>query len=155
MYDTILLAHDGSEVADAAIPHAHELARKFNSRVIVVEVIQTVGEVLVATGAGALQATLPTELAEQVVEDERRRAEATVARIAEAMRRADIFTARRVIAEGDPGSAIVDVAEREGCDLIVMATHGRSGIRRAVLGSVADYVLRHASCPVLLCRPSE
>jgi nucleotide-binding universal stress UspA family protein len=52
----------------------------------------------------------------------------------------------------DAGEAIVDVAKRFRCDLIVMSTHGLTGIRRVVLGSVADHVVQHASIPVLLCR---
>jgi nucleotide-binding universal stress UspA family protein len=51
--------------------------------------------------------------------------------------------------EGDPAEMIVDVARTSGCDLIVMGTHGRSGVGRLVLGSVAEQVLRKAPCPVL------
>ena len=60
-----------------------------------------------------------------------------------------------LVVEGDAGTAIVDTAQREACDVIVMATHGRSGIVRALLGSVADHVVRHADCAVLLCRPPQ
>ena len=57
-----------------------------------------------------------------------------------------------VVKDKDAGAAIVEVAARLGCDLIVMSTHGLSGIRRSVLGSVADHVVHHSSVPVLLCR---
>jgi nucleotide-binding universal stress UspA family protein len=50
------------------------------------------------------------------------------------------------------GPAIVDQAAALGCDLIVMGTHGRGAVARAVLGSVADWVVRHASCPVVILR---
>jgi nucleotide-binding universal stress UspA family protein len=50
---------------------------------------------------------------------------------------------------GDPSSAIVRVAREEGCDMIVMATHGRRGISRLFMGSVTEEVMRHAPCPVL------
>jgi nucleotide-binding universal stress UspA family protein len=56
------------------------------------------------------------------------------------------------VVEGVPGPAIVDTARRRGCDLIMMSTHGRSGVGRALLGSVADYVVRHSPIPVLLVR---
>ncbi len=49
----------------------------------------------------------------------------------------------------DPGPGIVSTAEKEHAELIVMATHGRSGLGRVLMGSVAEYVLRHAPCPVL------
>ena len=60
------------------------------------------------------------------------------------------------IVEGPPGPTIVEEVHENSCDLIVMATHGRSGIRRAVLGSVADYVVGNATdVQVLLVRPAN
>jgi len=55
-----------------------------------------------------------------------------------------------VVQHGQPGPAIVAAAELLECDVIVMATHGRTGLHRVLLGSVAEYVLRHAPCPILL-----
>jgi nucleotide-binding universal stress UspA family protein len=57
-----------------------------------------------------------------------------------------------LLKDNDAGEAIVDASVRLGCDLIVMSTHGITGVRRAVLGSVADHVVRNARVPVLLCR---
>lgn len=57
--------------------------------------------------------------------------------------------------EGTPGEAIVSAAEAEGADLIVVGTHGRNLVGRFLLGSVSDYVVRHASCPVLVVRPPQ
>jgi nucleotide-binding universal stress UspA family protein len=54
---------------------------------------------------------------------------------------------------GTPGAAIVTAARDSNADLIVMGTHGRTGISRLLLGSVAEYVLRHAQCPVLTIKP--
>jgi nucleotide-binding universal stress UspA family protein len=66
-------------------------------------------------------------------------------------------TASRAVAEidEDPAGAIVRVAEREGVDAIVIATHGRTGMARAMLGSVADRVVRSGVAPVLLVRPKD
>jgi nucleotide-binding universal stress UspA family protein len=55
--------------------------------------------------------------------------------------------------EGDPAAEVLRVAQESGCDLIVMGTHGRTGLRRVVLGSVAERVVRAAGCPVLTIRP--
>ena len=55
--------------------------------------------------------------------------------------------------QGRPASEIITVAKGVGCELIVMGTHGRTGLRRVLLGSVAEDVLRHAPCPVLTVRP--
>lgn len=61
---------------------------------------------------------------------------------------------RQVVDAGQPFGAIVDCAEREGVDLIVMSSHGRSGLSRMLIGSVTDKLLRAAPCPVLVV-PSE
>jgi universal stress protein A len=54
---------------------------------------------------------------------------------------------------GDPGVEVLQAAKRLGAELLVMATHGRKGLRRLVLGSVAEHVVREASCPVLTVSP--
>jgi universal stress protein A len=59
---------------------------------------------------------------------------------------------RRALHAGPPGEVICWLAEEEKCDLIVMGTHGRSGLRHLLLGSVAEYVVRHAHCPVTIVR---
>lgn len=58
----------------------------------------------------------------------------------------------RIVAEGDPASEILRVAEERHVDLIVMGTHGRRGLGRALMGSVAEHVVRRSSCPVLTIR---
>jgi nucleotide-binding universal stress UspA family protein len=61
----------------------------------------------------------------------------------------------RRLEEGPPAKVISRVAEEIGCDLIVMGTHGRTGLRRVLLGSIAEQVLRSAPCPVLTVRTAE
>jgi nucleotide-binding universal stress UspA family protein len=60
-----------------------------------------------------------------------------------------------IVVAGDPGAAIVDYAQEHGGDLVVMGSHGHTGLRHLLLGSVAEHVLRHASCPVLIVRSVE
>ncbi len=60
------------------------------------------------------------------------------------------LTIRKVVDAGQPYGAIIDCAENEGVDLIVMSSHGRSGLSRMLIGSVTDKTLRGASCPVLV-----
>jgi nucleotide-binding universal stress UspA family protein len=67
---------------------------------------------------------------------------------------ATIGPLRRHVAVGRPSHAIVEVASRLRADLIVMGTHGRTGLRRAVIGSVAEYVVRHAPCSVMCVKPT-
>ena len=71
------------------------------------------------------------------------------------LKKAGIKNVTTNILEGDARDKIVSVAKKEACDLIIMSTHGRSGIRRALLGSVAEDVVRHAPCPVLLIREKK
>ncbi len=61
---------------------------------------------------------------------------------------------RFLVWEGEPGEAIVEAAAAEGADIVVVGTHGRGGIGRMLLGSVSEYVVRHASVPVLVVRPA-
>lgn len=65
--------------------------------------------------------------------------------------RLDVNCERHVLA-GDPATEIVRLAEEENADMIVVGTHGRTGITRLVLGSVAEHVMRRATCPVLTCK---
>jgi nucleotide-binding universal stress UspA family protein len=60
-----------------------------------------------------------------------------------------------VVVRGDPGNAIVDYAQEHSGDLIVMGSHGHTGLRHLLMGSVAEHVLRHVSCPVLIVRSLE
>jgi nucleotide-binding universal stress UspA family protein len=65
-----------------------------------------------------------------------------------------VLTVEEHAVTGSAAQAIVEAASTFDCDLVVMATHGRSGLGRTLLGSVADHVVRRAGCPVLLVRPS-
>ncbi len=62
-------------------------------------------------------------------------------------------TAEFFVWGGDPGSSITAAAQAEHADLVVVGTRGRSGAERMLLGSVSDYVVRHADCPILVVRP--
>ncbi len=63
------------------------------------------------------------------------------------------IVAAHVVETGAPADQIVEFAKQNGVDLIVMGTHGRTGLRRALMGSVAESVVRHAECPVLALKP--
>lgn len=68
---------------------------------------------------------------------------------------AHVVGVKTILREGDPGLMISDYAEEVHADLIVMPSHGYHGVKRLLLGSVAERVLRHAACPVLVLRRSE
>jgi nucleotide-binding universal stress UspA family protein len=84
-----------------------------------------------------------------------REAEEYLARVAARLERDGTRSVQTSVWYGPPVSAIVEAAQLRGADLIVMSTHGRSGLGRLVLGSVAEAVLRSTTTPILLVRASE
>lgn len=157
MYRTIMLTTDGSEVARAAIPHAVQLATMVpDATIVAVTVIDTVAQLLAQatpSGWGYDGGRIAVESAESAVAAERQEATTALAALKAELEGAGIKSVRTAIVEGHAGTAIVDAARAERADIIVMATHGRGGLGRAFLGSVADHVVRHGDCPVLLVRP--
>jgi nucleotide-binding universal stress UspA family protein len=151
----ILLATDGSGEAKLATGTAVDLARMSDSELHVVYVLD-------AAPSPALlypEATDPegVEIPDQVLQqDLERRAEQRGREIldaeAESVRSAGGAVAQTHLAMGDAPREIVHLAEDLDAGLIVMGSRGRGGIRRALMGSVSDAVVRHAHCPVLIVR---
>ena len=138
---TILLATDlGPASADAA-DRAIDLAVQLGAELLIVSVINA--------AAGPDDGPGPRPRVDQVRDRREPLAQALVAQA----RRAGV-AARFLIWHGDPGESIAAAADAEQCDLIVVGTHGRTGFQRSLAGSVSDYVIRNAQCPVLVVRPS-
>lgn len=96
-------------------------------------------------------ATVLKEILEEVRVKVRKLEEKYKKKMEEKGLKAGKFVTRR----GDPGEAIVHVAEKESCDIIITGSRGMGMIRRTILGSVSDYVLHHAHCPVLICKHED
>ncbi|WP_375137158.1 universal stress protein [Halostella litorea] len=143
MYDRILVPTDGSEGVERAIEHAVDLAAAHGASVHAVYVVNS-----------ASYGTIPMETSWEgiadVLRDEGESALERVRTLAE-NRGVAVETA---LLDGSPSKEIVRYAEAEGCDLVVMGTHGRGGIDRLLLGSVAERVVRSADVPVLTVRVS-
>jgi nucleotide-binding universal stress UspA family protein len=148
-YRKIMVALDGSAFAAQALPHARSLAEKYAAELILFQAVTGVEESRLE--ALAIELSETHEVAEtsrpQAVEEMLKPLQAQAQQLAAAGIRAT-----PVVQVGNPAAAIVDYAGAHGVDLIVMTTHGRSGVGRLVFGSVADKVLRSAACPVLLVR---
>ncbi len=142
----ILLPSDFSPAADPPARWAATLRRAFGAELVILHVL----DLSLAGMAG-----LPTQVAMMPAVDElieRVRAEA----VQEMARLAERFPqARTLIREGSPRPMILQVAAEVGADLIVMGTHGRTGLARVLLGSVAGYVVSHSTIPVLTVREAE
>lgn len=157
-YRTVMLTTDGSELASAAIPHAAYLAALAGGRVVVVAVVDSEEELLLegrSSGWVDIGRGLDPAEAQAAVSAERAEAAHYLEHVQRALDTAGAGTVALRTVEGSPGPAIVQAAEDLNCDVIVMSTHGRSGLRRALIGSVADHVVRHAHRPVLLVRAGD
>jgi nucleotide-binding universal stress UspA family protein len=139
---SILLAYDGSEMSKRAAAVTAELAGRMDSTVETVHVLELPRPVVTVE----TPVPVPPE-----VESEFR--EAGIAILEEGRRLAGpAANTDANLLQGPPGAAIVSRAEQTGCDLIVIGHRGLSGFERFFLGSVSEYVLRHAPCPVLVVK---
>jgi nucleotide-binding universal stress UspA family protein len=146
MYDRILVPTDGSTGTRRAIDHAIQLAETHDATVHGIYVVNT-----------ASYASFSMETAWEGIGDMLRdEGETAVAELRSISTAADIDIKTEIL-EGSPSREIVRYAEESGCDLIVMGTHGRGGIDRLLLGSVAERVVRASEVPVLTVRvgPAE
>jgi nucleotide-binding universal stress UspA family protein len=156
MYEHLLVALDGSTAAESVLPHAEALARAFGSRITLLRATVS-AETLLAETAGTGQATGdlgPMIDPEPIVEIDREAAEEYLSAIVKRLE-ADNLTVDTEYPEGPAATEIVERANALGVSLILMTTHGRGGLGRVLFGSVADSVLRHAQCPLLLVRVKE
>ncbi|MEZ4674752.1 MAG: universal stress protein [Caldilineaceae bacterium] len=147
-YKKILVPLDGSELAKQALPHAEDLATRMGATLVLIQVVQPLTEKMMVAPGFAV--TMQNEPAVDTAVDE---AHDRLATYVEHLHRLHI-SAETMVAIGDPAGKIVDYADGHKIDLIVMSTHGHSGITRWRYGSVTTKVLSAASCPVLVIRPS-
>jgi nucleotide-binding universal stress UspA family protein len=155
MYRRVMLTTDGSSLARAALPHAATIAGATGARVDLVAVVDSVEEIRVEgydRGWIDLGGTLSAAESEEVYREQVALATAHLEDLESELSARGIANVTRHVVTGRATEAIVDAAGDFATDLIVMGTHGRSGASRALLGSVADHVARHAPCPVLLVR---
>ena len=160
MYSKILLALDGSEVSQQAIPHAVTLAKQTGASVVLVQVIDSEAQMIMRTSGAGIEpmsmGAVSAEIAHEAVEAQRADAQANLDAVKAALVAQGIASVETTIREGNPGDEIVEAASAAQADVVVIATHGRSGFTRAIMGSVADHVVRHATtASVLLVRAKE
>jgi len=142
MYKKILVPLDGSELAKLALDHAEKLAKTFEAEIILFQVVPF----MPIYGS--------PELVTPLIVDEKQKeaAEKYLANLTEELKKKGIKAAAMVRTGQQVAVEIIDFAKESGVDLIVMCTHGRSGITRWVLGSVALKILTRAETPILLLR---
>jgi nucleotide-binding universal stress UspA family protein len=144
MYTNILVPLDGSPRAERILPYVEEIAVKFGSRITLLQIVES-----------GLTIVSPYDIAPyDAVEDSKRHVAEAKSYLAglEGSFRSKHINVRSIVESGPIVMAINDVAAREACDLIAMASHGRTGLNRVFYGSVAAGVLHRADRPLLLIR---
>jgi nucleotide-binding universal stress UspA family protein len=143
MYNQILVPLDQSEFAERALVHAVELARVLGSTLHLVSVVP-IGDISAMLAAGvAVDVSAQLDSAREYMKGIRKRVIA------------DGVEAEWDVCQGDIAEELLRYCQQQDIELIVMSTHGRSGLGRWVYGSIADRILRYATVPVLLVRASE
>jgi nucleotide-binding universal stress UspA family protein len=154
-FQRVLVPLDGSAFAEQVLEPAIEFGALTLAEYVLARVIEPM-----IRGDGDLASRITDPAAQgfverlQVLHDENRAAaNAYVEQVAQRLRSRALRVQTRVVVGEQPAMALLDVAKEEHCDLIAIGTHGRRGLSRLFLGSVADKILRGASAPVLIHRP--
>jgi nucleotide-binding universal stress UspA family protein len=147
-YRNILVAVDGSPAAEKGLREAIRVAEAEGGELVIVHVVDELQVYYAMEGAG-----LGADVHERLREESRRILEK--ARTLAARRRLEAKIVMRETAGGSAARVIVQEAKKQRADLIVLGTHGRRGVRRLVMGSDAEEVVRSAPVPVLLVRAGK
>ena len=142
MIKKILIPLDGSRLAENAIPYAEEIATKFKAQLVLIQVLQP----------RLMMPEYEPGFYDEAIKIEHDTAKIYLHGLKDRIGYFHIPVETAVLDGGTVAGTIIDHAKEAGIDLIVMNTHGRSGIDRWFYGSVADKVLQQAHCPVLLVR---
>jgi nucleotide-binding universal stress UspA family protein len=154
MYRKILVPLDGSELAECVLPHVEAMARSCNTgSIILTRVVEPLGLPVGVEYDIYFRKDLQEDW--QLLEmEEKAVAEKYLHQVADELRKSGCDVRSQVLV-GKVAEGLAKYATEQGADLIVIATHGRSGISRWVWGSTADRLLRASCVPVLMVRPPE
>jgi universal stress protein A len=142
----ILAPTDFSELSKQGLRSGLELAEVFGAKLLLLHVVEP--------PPYPVEGIVPSQLGATLLHDLERQASNELAQVLSEARTSATEVARRVVV-GIPYRKIVEVADEEQSDLIVMTTHGRTGLSHLVMGSVAEKIVRTAPCPVLTIRPTS
>jgi nucleotide-binding universal stress UspA family protein len=149
MYQKILAPLDGSELSECTLSHLKAVASGCQiPEAVLLHVVQPIEEEY----QHFRHRGIPEETIDQAEKDIEDHARDYLSKVADRMKKKGIRVSTAIV-RGRPADEILEYARKNGVDLIVMSTHGRSGLARWALGSVADRVLRQAAVPVLVIPP--
>jgi nucleotide-binding universal stress UspA family protein len=148
MYANILLSTDGSDVARKGVKHGTALAKALNAKVTVITVTEPM---MVDFGGGHASGWIPSQQQVDSFDTASKQHAGKVLDEARAMAEQIGISAELLhVPNAHPATAIIETAKSRGCDLIVMGSHGRRGLKKLLLGSQASEVLVNGSVPVLI-----
>lgn len=151
MYSTILVPHDASSVSDLALPHAAVAAQNGHAKIILLSVIDVVDTEIAFSPAPMASPYFNEDIIEDT-EDGKKGVGKELERVKKELLKQGVKNVEIMVVEGKARDAIIDTARKEKADLIIIATNERKGLGRVLLGSIADHVVRNASCPVLVVK---
>jgi nucleotide-binding universal stress UspA family protein len=150
MYKKIMVPLDGSDLAESVLPHVKAIASGSQvMQVVLVRVVDPLGYPIMVRVHGEFG--IPDKKGEQI-QQERNKAAETYLQKVEKQLKAEGLEISSAVLEGEIAETLIHYATENSVDLIVMTTHGRSGISRWLLGSVADRMVSHSCVPVLMVR---
>ena len=157
MFDRIIVPLDGSRLSAQAVPYAGEIGKRFDAEVVLVRVISPSGLAIVpqTTSIGnAITTDIIAQETRMKDVDNAANAKRYLINWASSLKAQGIKASYQVTV-GTPAKAIMELVEAQQASLIVMMSHGRGWFKRAIMGSVADEIIRGSSVPVLIVRPKE
>ena len=146
MYRHILIPTGGSELAERGVAQGLALAKSLGAKVSVIFVVEPFEGLVRFSKSGQA-----AEAIARYAEWRKEQATSVLARAADAAKQAGV-SCKTIQVQGVPYQAIIATATDRGCDLIVMSSHGRSGLSMLLIGSVTNKVLTNAKTPVLVCQ---
>ena len=153
MFKNILVPLDGSDVAEVVLATTKGLAKALGARVSLIRVVDTSAITRTVMPASVDESLVVNDLSiiNQTVEAELKEAKDYLARVATGFS-ADGIEVSTQVRQGGAGEEIIEAIEEEHIDVAMVATHGRSGIKRTIFGSVADHLIRESGKPVLVIK---
>lgn len=155
MFKRLLVPLDGSRFGSRALRYATEVAQRFSAEVILIRVVRPTTPVIAAEAHGVASPAESEIAVQAALEADKRKTARAKRYLLDKVRaiRSRHIEASYQVAIGNPAQSIMQFSKKKNIDLIVMTTHGKSGLKRAVMGSIADVVIRESGKPVLVIRP--
>lgn len=158
MFQQILVPLDGSRFSSSALKYAIDLAKHYGAGVVLLRAVEPTTPVPVGATTMGMESPVSAQITvEEALKQDQRNVKLARRYMSKKLREVTSrgIKATYYVVTGEPFESIMKYCKKERIDLVVMTTHGKSGIKRAILGSVADQVVRDSRVPVLAIRPRQ